>query len=183
MRIVAGSAGGRRFDVPAGTSTRPTSDRAREAMFSTLGALTDVGGIAVLDLYAGSGALGLEALSRGAASATFVESDRVASRLITANAASLGLAGADVRCDTVQRFVRQSGPTPAYDVVFADPPYDLSAAALVAVLTALAGRIAPGGVLVVERASRDPEWRWPPYVQSLRVRRYGAGTLWYGRAP
>lgn len=183
MRIVAGSAGGRRFAVPAGTSTRPTSDRAREAMFSTLTALTDLDGIAVLDLYAGSGALGLEALSRGAAAATFVESNRAAARRIAENAETLGLGAADVRAATVQRFVRDSGGAPAYDLLFADPPYDVPASELAAVLTALVPRIAAGGIVVVERSARDPGWAWPPPLVALRVRRYGAGRLWYGRRP
>lgn len=183
MRIVAGSAGGRRFAVPAGTATRPTSERAREAMFSTLNSLLDLTGVNVLDLYAGSGALGLEALSRGAATATFVESDRSAARLITANAESLGLRGASLRAEPAQVFATRGGAGPAYDLVFADPPYDTPAADLGAVLAALTGRIAPGAVVVVERSSRDPQWRWPQPIEGLRVRRYGAGALWYGRRP
>ncbi len=187
MRIVAGSAGGRRFAVPAGTSTRPTSDRAREAMFSTLSSLVDLDGLAVLDLYAGSGALGLEALSRGAATATFVESDPAAASVISTNAAALNLVGFDVRCQPVLRFIRRSDGGPAYDgmfdIVFAGPPYGLAARDLADVLTALEERIAPGAVVVVERSSRSPQWRWPLPLEGVRVRRYGAGTLWYGRRP
>ena len=153
-------------------------------MFSTLTGLLDLEGGAVLDLYAGSGAVGLEALSRGAGTATFVECDAQAARIISANAQSMGLAGADVRCETVQRFSGRSGHGPAYDLVFADPPYEQGAADLAGHLVALAaGRIAPGAVVVVERSSRDPQWSWPPPFEGLRVRRYGAATLWYGRRP
>lgn len=183
MRIVAGTAGGRRFAVPAGTSTRPTSDRAREAMFSTLTALRDLDGIAVLDLYAGSGALGLEALSRGAATATFVESDPAAAKVIAANGSALNLVGVDVRCETVERFARRGG-APAYDLLVADPPYDVAADVLAGILSVLATeRVVAAGIVVVERSSREAEWLWPAPLQALRVRRYGSGTLWYGRRP
>lgn len=182
MRIIAGSAGGRRFAVPAGAATRPTSDRAREALFSTLTSLLDLDGATVLDLYAGSGALGLEALSRGAKQATFVESDPAAARLIAANAADLGLAGARVVTLTVRRFVLQRPEPSAYDVVFADPPYAVPAVELQRQLAGLAPGLPSGAVVVVERSSRDPDWAWREPLQALRVRRYGAGTLWYGRA-
>jgi len=109
-RIVAGIAGGRRLAVPPGQGTRPTSDRAREALFSTLEALTDLDGSRVLDLYAGSGAVGLEALSRGAAHALLVEADARVARLIRDNARALGLTGAEVITERVQRLV--SGPPP-----------------------------------------------------------------------
>lgn len=184
MRIIAGAAGGRRFGVPAGTATRPTSDRAREAMFSTLVSLTELSGITVLDLYAGSGALGLEALSRGAATATFVESDPVAARLVADNAAQLGLTGARVITEPVERFLRRETDGHVYGLVLADPPYELPAATLADQLAGLATeRIAGGGIVVVERSSRDPQWAWPQPLQGLRVKRYGAGTLWYGRRP
>lgn len=181
MRIVAGSAGGRRIGVPAGSRTRPTSDRAREAMFSTLASLLDLHGASVLDLYAGSGALGLEALSRGADNATFVESDPGAAAQITANVDALGLSGATVLRQPVRRFVRD--PARHYDLALADPPYDVAAEDLATLLSALAGHLTPGAVVVVERSSRDPDWEWPKPLVALRVRRYGAGTLWYGRRP
>ena len=183
VRIVAGSAGGRRIAVPAGTGTRPTSDRAREAMFSTLGGLVDLHGARVLDLYAGSGALGLEALSRGATAAVFVESDLGAARTIEANAAALGLRGADVRRESAQRFTGgESGAAP-YRLVLADPPYDLPAEVLRGQLDALAPRLEAGAILVVERSARDADWVWPAPYEALRVRRYGSGALWYGRRP
>jgi len=182
-RIVAGAAGGRRLAVPPGRNTRPTSDRTREALFSALAALTDLDGARVLDLYAGSGAVGLEALSRGAAHALLVEADPRAARVLRDNASTLSLAGAQVRADRVERLAEDTPDAP-YDVVFADPPYALAADELAAVLSNLAehGWFARDAVVVVERASRDPEWLWPKPLVRLRTRRYGEGTLWYGHA-
>jgi 16S rRNA (guanine966-N2)-methyltransferase len=120
MRIVAGRFGGRRIDAPRGTRTRPTSDRVREALFSVLG---DIAGLTVLDLFAGSGALGLEALSRGASRATFVERDPAALRALDANIAALGV-DADVRRGDARAFVRNaSAAAEPYDLIFVDPPY------------------------------------------------------------
>jgi len=182
-RIVAGAAGGRRLAVPPGRNTRPTSDRTREALFSALAALTDLDGARVLDLYAGSGAVGLEALSRGAAHALLVEADPRAARVLRDNASTLSLAGAQVRADRVERLAEDTPDAP-YDVVFADPPYALAADELAAVLSNLAehGWFTRDAVVVVERASRDPEWLWPKPLVRLRTRRYGEGTLWYGHA-
>lgn len=182
-RIVAGAAGGRRLAVPPGRNTRPTSDRTREALFSAVEALTDLDGARVLDLYAGSGAVGLEALSRGAAHALLVEADPRAARTLRDNARTLGLAGADVRVDRVERIAETRADTP-YDLVFADPPYALPADELRNVLRRLAehGWFARDAVIVIERASRDPEWVWPIPLVPVRSRRYGEGTLWYGHA-
>jgi 16S rRNA (guanine966-N2)-methyltransferase len=182
-RIVAGAAGGRRLAVPPGRNTRPTSDRTREALFSAIGALTDLAGARVLDLYAGSGAVGLEALSRGATHALLVEADPRAARTLRDNARTLGLPGADVRADRVERVAETRADT-QYDLVFADPPYALPADELAGVLQRLAenGWFAPDAVIVVERASRDPEWMWPTPLVPVRSRRYGEGTLWYGHA-
>lgn len=120
MRIVAGRYGGRRIAAPPGAGTRPTSDRVREALFSVLGDLT---GLNVLDLFAGSGALGLEALSRGAAHATFVERDAAAVRVLRANLELLG-AGADVHRADARAFLgNASGTGEPYDLLFLDPPY------------------------------------------------------------
>jgi 16S rRNA (guanine966-N2)-methyltransferase len=180
-RIVAGIAGGRRLAVPA--TARPTSDRAREALFSTLGGLLDLAGARVLDLYAGSGAVGLEAVSRGAAGALLVEADARAAATARDNARALGFADrVAVRRDKVER-VLAADPEP-YDLVFADPPYALADAALTAVLARLAeGWLAPGAVLAVERSSRGAGPAWPPRVEPVKERRYGEGTLWYGRFP
>jgi 16S rRNA (guanine966-N2)-methyltransferase len=118
VRIVAGEFRGRRIQAPRGLRTRPTADRVREALFSMLG---DVFGARVLDLYAGSGALGIEALSRGAESVVFVERDARAAAVIERNLASLGLQAAVVRQDAVRFLGRAEGP---FDLVFCDPPYD-----------------------------------------------------------
>ena len=184
-RIVAGAARGRRLAVPPGEGTRPTSDRAREALFSTLGSLIRAwAGRRVLDLYAGSGAVGLEALSRGAAGVVLVESDAKAARTITANVAVVGLPGAEVRRTTAELAVRSlaaaGGPT--FDVVFADPPYDLGDDRLGEVLLAVRPVLAADAVVAVERSTRGGTWEWPTGYEALRSRRYGEATLWYGRA-
>ncbi len=184
-RVVGGTRGGRRLAVPPGGSTRPTSDRAREGLFSTVAAVRgDLSGARVLDLYAGSGAVGLEALSRGAAHALLVEAAPRAARVARANAAALGLPGAQVRAVPAARLVAGPPPGPAYDLVFLDPPYDLAGDELARVLADLVahGWVAPGGLVVVERASRDAPPPWPPGVVADRARRYGEATLWYGRA-
>lgn len=182
-RIVAGTARGRALAVPAGTGTRPTSERAREGMFSSLTSLLRTfAGVRVLDLYAGTGALGLEALSRGAASAVLVEHDRSALTALRINAAALGLAGARVVASRVERFLADAAPGAAYDVVLADPPYDLAEDALAAVLTAALPLLAPDAVVVLERATRGAAPAWPAGLVELRSRRYGEATLWYGRA-
>lgn len=180
-RIVAGTVGGRRLAVPPGTGTRPTSDRAREAMFGTLSVLLDLTGARVLDLFAGSGAVGLEAVSRGAAEALLVESDARAAATARDNAAALGLAGqVTVRRDRVERVL--AGEPDPYELVFADPPYALADADLAVLLHRLAGGwLAAGAVLAVERSSRGAGPTWPAGVEALKERRYGEGTLWYGR--
>jgi len=182
-RIVAGSAGGRRLRTPPGDRTRPTADRVREAMFSALESmLGSLEGLRVLDLYAGSGALGLEALSRGAVSATFVESDRRTGGLVSANARDLGLEGAQVMTRTVQAYVERAAPE-RFDLVLADPPYTLEAADLSSVLSALEvrGWLAADAVVVVERSRRSPGPTWPRGIEAVRRRDYGQTALWYGR--
>lgn len=180
MRIIAGTARGRRLVVPAGRGTRPTSDRAREGLFSTLESLrgASLAGARVLDLFAGSGAIGLEALSRGAAVATMVESDRRAVDAIRRNIAECGLDGAQLRPEPVERVL--SGPPQTYDVVVADPPYDVAAEPVLAVLQSW---LDVGSIVAVERSSRDAALCWPDFIEPLRERRYGEGTLWYGRRP
>lgn len=200
-RIIAGAARGRRLSVPT-SGTRPTADRVREALFSAVGAqLVSWAGRRVLDLYAGSGALGLEALSRGAAHALLVEHDRRAVQVLEANVETVGLPGAVV----VGRDVRQvlaTCPSAAYDVVLADPPYDLPDAGLTAVLTTLADRgwLAPGALVVVERGRRParpgprpgpgvrrgggpgllPPLPWPEGYQPGWTRTYGDTLLHAG---
>ena len=176
-RVIAGSARGRRLTVPDGTATRPTSDRAREGLFSSLLSLVDLEGARVLDLYAGSGALGLEALSRGAGSATLVERDPDAVAALRDNVERLRLPGAHVLAVDVERFLAVD-PEPRYDLALLDPPYDSDA---VPVLHLLRPWLPPDGVVVVERATRGPALAWPDGFEPVRERRYGAATLWYGR--
>ncbi|HEY3561182.1 MAG TPA: 16S rRNA (guanine(966)-N(2))-methyltransferase RsmD [Kribbella sp.] len=180
-RIVGGVAGGRRIGVPAGSGTRPTADRVREALFSSLESeFGSFDGLAVLDLYAGSGAIGLEALSRGAAQAVLVESDRRAAEVIAANIKVVGLPGAKLLTRPVEK-VSAGDPPTVFDLVFADPPYKLETAELQDVLTGLAaqGWLADDALVVVERGKREP-WEWPEGFAALRDRKYGEARLWYG---
>jgi 16S rRNA (guanine966-N2)-methyltransferase len=187
-RIIGGSARGRRLAVPP-IATRPTSDRAREGLFSSLDARVDLDGARVLDLFAGSGAVGLEALSRGAAAVRLVESHSAVAQTITANAAAVGLPGAEVITAQVERHLLGPLPPAPFDVVFADPPYAMSQADVTALLLALSepGWLSPGAMVVLERSSRGPEGHdgpdWPGFVTPVQSRRYGEGTLWYGRWP
>ena len=148
-RIVGGQARGRHLAVPP-RGTRPTSDRAREALFNTLRAELDLDGARVLDLFAGSGAVGLEALSRGAEAVVFVESDRRAAAVLAENVATLALPGAVVRRLAVENYLGATGADEPYDLVFADPPYAVSAGAVATMLRllvdcGLAGRRGGGG--------------------------------------
>ncbi|ANZ42923.1 16S rRNA (guanine(966)-N(2))-methyltransferase RsmD [Lentzea guizhouensis] len=175
---MAGAAGGRRLKVPP-KGTRPTSERVREALFSSLEAMMDLDGARVLDLYAGSGALGFEALSRGAEHATFVESDKRAVEVLKSNAKDLGLANVTVVNRTAEAFVAGEGEE--FDVVFADPPYAVGDEELAKVLAGVAPRLAGDAVLVVERASRSAEPPWPGGVEPLRAKKYGDTTVYWGR--
>lgn len=179
-RIIAGVAGGRRLLTPPGSGTRPTSDRVREAVFGRLEHLDVIAGSHVLDLYAGSGALGLEAVSRGAASALLVESDRRAAATIGRNITHLELSGARVRHATVESVVAAPLVPPA-DLVFADPPYAVDDDALAGVLAALVehGSLALDAIVVVERSSRSAEPVWPADVELIGPRRYGETTCWF----
>lgn len=177
-RVIAGTARGRRLQVPDGTVTRPTADRAREGLFSSLLSLLDLEGVRVLDLYSGSGALGLEALSRGAGSATLVESDAAAVAVLRANAEQLGLAGAHVLAQPVEAFLAVD-PEPRYDLALLDPPYDLD---VEPVLTQLLPWLAPDAVVVVERRTRRSTFAWPAGYDRVRERTYGEATLWYATA-
>ncbi len=212
-RVIAGEAGGRRLAVPDGRDTRPTSDRAREGLFSTIvSMLGSLAGARVLDLYAGSGAVGLEALSRGADHVLLVEQGARATRVIRENIEAIGLPGAVLAADRVERVLArgparagsQDSPAPAggqdspappggqdrseggrYDVVFVDPPYALADTAVSQVLSLLAdqGWLAPGALVIVERATRSGPVNWPDGFVPDRARRYGEATFWYGRGP
>ena len=185
-RIVAGEARGRRLAVPEGRDTRPTSDRVREALFASLEA--DLGGLTgrhFLDLYAGSGAVGIEALSRGAAPVVLVEANRRAAGVIRQNLRTVGLPGGEVLMGKVERLVTAPPPAAApFDVVFIDPPYAMTGEAVTGVLTGLRdqGWIADDAALVLERSARTGEYAWPPGFEADRSRRYGDTALWYGRA-
>ncbi|WP_392898590.1 16S rRNA (guanine(966)-N(2))-methyltransferase RsmD [Streptomyces sp. LN699] len=183
-RVIAGSAGGRRLAVPPGTGTRPTSDRMREGLFSTWESLHGVEGARVLDLYAGSGAVGLEALSRGAERALLVEPDAKAAKAIKDNITSVGLPGAEFRAGRAEQIVAVPFHGEPYDIVFLDPPYVVEHEELREILLTLRsnGWLTEDALVTVERSTRSGAFPWPDGFESLRSRKYGEGTLWYGRA-
>ena len=172
MRIIAGSRKGHRITAPPGRSTRPTFDRVRENVFNIVAPW--VGDAAVLDLFAGSGAMGLEALSRGAARAVFVESDTQACRAINENLDRLRLTGAQVLCQDATQFLRQEHR--AFDLVFCDPPYDELDRRLPELARAAPRLLQEDGVLVLESSSRDPEPELPG-LEATSSRRYGAARI------
>jgi 16S rRNA (guanine966-N2)-methyltransferase len=179
-RIVGGRAKGRRLAVPA-RGTRPTSERAREALFNSLRSLVQLPGAHVLDLFAGSGAVGIEALSRGAAFALLVESDRAACAVLRRNLAAVTDGRATVCCRPVAVQLAQLHPSAPFRLVFADPPYALPDDELAATLRPLAGGwLAEDAVVVVERPVRAAEPGWPAGVALVMQRRYGDAVLWYG---
>jgi len=174
-RIVAGEAGGRRLVVPAGEAIRPTSDRVKESVFSALGPGRLVGA-RVLDLYAGSGALGLEALSRGAAEALLVDRDQAAAQAIRANIEMLGFDGrAVLRQTPVTSLLGGTRPGDPFDLVLLDPPYDTPAADVEAVLRQLVegAWLTPDATVVVERAANSSPLVWPAGWGSTWERCYG----------
>lgn len=167
MRVIAGLAKGRRLLAPRGAGTRPMMDRAREGLFSSLG--ERVAGARVLDLYAGSGSLGLEALSRGAGGAVFVERSRAALAALRANVAAVGLGGQVVAGDVEAYLERAAGP---YDLVFVDPPYALPLASVESVLARLPGLLVAGGTVVLHRRAGEGLGP-PPGLTVIDRRRYG----------
>jgi 16S rRNA (guanine966-N2)-methyltransferase len=180
-RIVAGVAGGRRLAVPP-SGTRPTSDRVREALFSALAHDPGLDGAAVLDLCAGSGALGLEALSRGAAHVLFVESDRRAAAVLRRNVAAVDLPGAQVRAAPAAAVLAGQADR-AFDLLLVDPPYatpDTEVAGWLAAALAH-GWLADDATVVVERPTRGGPFPWPAPLQPVRERRYGETTLYLAR--
>lgn len=184
-RIIAGAAGSLTLAVPR-SGTRPTSDRVREAIFSALEARDVVDGAAVLDLYAGSGALGLEAASRGAADVVLVERVKAAADVCRRNADAVGraLRGRPTRVQVAARPVAsylESAVGP-FDLVFIDPPYELGEASLAHDLALLAPLLAADAIVVVERSSRSPEPAWPAGIAADRRRDYGETTLWWAVA-
>ncbi|MPV51214.1 16S rRNA (guanine(966)-N(2))-methyltransferase RsmD [Pseudactinotalea sp. HY160] len=179
-RIIAGDAGGQRLEVPA-HGTRPTSDRVREAIFSRLEHVDAISRARVLDLYAGSGALGLEALSRGAESVVFVEANRAAAEVIRRNVARLGYGGrARVVHTSVASFLAGTAGEP-FHTVLGDPPYDLDEAP--AVLTALEPWLGPESVVLWEQSGRARPPAWPDGFVDLGARRYGETTVHLAEVP
>lgn len=186
-RIIAGFAGSLAIATP-GPGTRPTSDRVREAIFSSLDARDAVSGMRVLDLYAGSGALGLEAASRGARRVVLVERHPAAARICRENVRRIlkGIPDDDapdirVAAQSVQSFL--DADDEQWDVALLDPPYDLPEPELAAALAALAPRLAKGALVLVERSSRSPEPVWPTGLAPDRRRDYGDTALWWAHAP
>ncbi|MEJ2860602.1 16S rRNA (guanine(966)-N(2))-methyltransferase RsmD [Actinomycetospora flava] len=175
-RIIGGTAGGRQIAVPP-TGTRPTSDRVREALFSALDARGVIEDAEVLDLFAGSGALGIEALSRGASTAILVERDPRACAVIQSNVGVAGVQGALVRRSAVDAYLRKA-PGPV-DLVFVDPPY---ADAVDGVLARLPRWTRRDAVVVVERDSRSPAPAWPEGLEPEDPRTYGETTLYLATA-
>ena len=186
-RIISGAAGSRRLEVPK-SGTRPTSDRVREAVFSTLDSWGFTTGTRVLDLYAGSGALGLEALSRGAIDVVLVEKHPQAAQVAGRNARTVAdaLDSDDARVQvvrqSVQTFLESSPVGSPWDVVFIDPPYDLGETELSANLVALIPNLAPDAAVMVERSSRSPEPTWPDGIKLIRKKSYGETVLWWAES-
>lgn len=183
-RIIGGAAGGRRITVPRGTATRPTSDRVREALFSSIEAWCgSLSGLRFLDLYAGSGAIGLEAWSRGAGVVSLVEQDRRTATMISRNAEALGFHKACVVAAPVSSTLARQPKAP-YDVVYLDPPYPLPEESVVADLHSLGshGWLTPRALVVVERSARGPVLAWPTGLTAWKDRKYGETVLWYGHA-
>ena len=181
-RIVAGAFKGRRLGTPPGQGTRPTSDRVREALFGALGELT---GVRFADLYAGSGAVGLEAASRGAAHVLLVEADPRAGRVIRDNIALLKAGDVARFAPSRVESVLLGGPGTGgpFDVIFADPPYETGEPEVAAVLRNLVEQrwLAADALVVIERSIRSPEPAWVNGITGERSRRYGETVLWYGR--
>lgn len=182
MRVIAGSAGGRRLAAPPGRATRPTSDRVREALFSILGPPPE--GARVLDLFAGAGCLGIEALSRGAAHATFVDASRPALQTLRKNLADLGMTEvSQVHSGDAVRFAARTAAAGAADLtwVFLDPPYAGNLASQALEALAAGPVLGPGGVVVVEHDRRNPPHLSPGYLVKADCRRYGDTDLSFFR--
>lgn len=186
-RIIAGFAGSLTIEVP-GAGTRPTSDRVREAIFSALNSRNILEGAHVVDLYAGSGALGLEAASRGASTVTLVESDaraattcRKNAALIKKNATAASGLIIDIAAVAVQPFLARI-PAQRFTIAFLDPPYDLPDSELARDLSLLTETLAPNAVVVIERSSRSPEPSWPGGLELDKLKKYGDTTIWIARA-
>lgn len=184
-RIVAGRWGGRALKTPDGTTTRPTNSKVRAALGNSLQASGALAGASVLDLFAGSGALGLELASRGADRVVLVENEREALAALRANVATLGAVGATVVPASALTYAGAGAAGAGFDIVVADPPYDLANDELVAMLTGLCvhGLLNPHADLIIERARRTADLEWPEPLVGERTKRYGDTVLLFGRAP
>jgi 16S rRNA (guanine966-N2)-methyltransferase len=182
-RIIAGAAGGTPLTSVPGNLTRPTTDRVKEALFSRLEAFNVIAGARVLDLYAGSGSLGVESGSRGAGSVDLVEFDAKASAVCQKNADLVNTVAArkvvSVHRSKVESFLERTAEAVRWDLVFLDPPYPLDEPALAAVLAKLVPHLGEGAVVVVERSSRTPEPAWPEGLERFAEKKYGETRLWF----
>ncbi|RKQ36602.1 16S rRNA (guanine(966)-N(2))-methyltransferase RsmD [Kocuria tytonis] len=181
-RIIAGRAGGQRLRSVPGSATRPTTDRVKESLFGRLDAWGMCEDARVLDLFAGSGALGLEAASRGAAVVTLVEKASAAVAVCRENARALAASCPEAKITTVHSAVAGylgRAPFHRWDLVLADPPYPLENAELTRLLSLLVGRLGPGGVVVVERSVRTGEPDWPRGLRRFERSDHGETVLWY----
>ncbi|KPN18324.1 MULTISPECIES: 16S rRNA (guanine(966)-N(2))-methyltransferase RsmD [Arthrobacter] len=182
-RIIAGVAGGSTLSSVPGSGTRPTTDRVKEALFSRLESYGILDGAYVLDLFAGSGSLGVESASRGAARVDLVELAEKPAGVCRANAAMvnriLGSERVRVHRTKAESYLQRVPPGLVWDLVFLDPPYPLDEDGLAAVLQSLSPRLAPGAVVVVERSTRSPEPVWPAGMERFSEKAYGETTLWF----
>lgn len=182
-RIIAGAAGGTPLASVPGSLTRPTTDRVKEALFSRLDAFGIIAGARVLDLYAGSGALGVESGSRGAETVDLVEFDAKATSVCQRNAdlinGVLARKAVTVHRSKVESFLERTPGEVRWDLVFLDPPYPLDEAAVSAVLAKLADHLTPAALVVVERSSRSPEPGWPEGLERFAEKKYGETRLWF----
>jgi 16S rRNA (guanine966-N2)-methyltransferase len=183
-RIIAGTSGGQRLTAVPTDATRPTTDRVKEALFSRLESWDALRGAVVLDLYAGSGALGVEAVSRGATTATLVDQATAAQKALRANAALVS--SKETRVEVSRKSVQSFLSTytgPAVTLAFLDPPYPLGEDGLAQALDELDPHLAPDAVIVVERSSRSPQPTVPQRWHALKERAYGETTLWFYEVP
>ncbi|MDQ0075455.1 16S rRNA (guanine(966)-N(2))-methyltransferase RsmD [Arthrobacter oryzae] len=182
-RIISGAGGGIPLVSVPGSMTRPTTDRVKEALFSRLEAFNVVAGARVLDLYAGSGSLGVESASRGAETVDLVEFDGKASEVCQRNAdlvnGAIGRKAVSVHRSRVESFLERTVQGALWDLVFLDPPYPLDEPAMGAVLEELSPFLAEAAVVVVERSSRSPEPSWPASLERFAEKKYGETKLWF----
>lgn len=182
-RIIAGAAGGSTLSSVEGNGTRPTTDRVKEALFSSLESYGVLHGAHVLDLYAGSGSLGVESASRGAATVDLVESAERAAAVAQRNAdlvnRVLGWTAVRVHRSKVETYLERVAAELQWDLVLMDPPYTVGAEEVLAVLAALESRLADGAVVVVERSARSPEPAWPAWLERFSDKKYGETRLWF----